>query len=202
MVLARPARPSFMLYDPHGNRKYLTVTERRKFIAAASHQPKQIESFCLALVHTGARISEVLALRPQNIDAAAGTIIIECLKKRRRGIFRQVPVPRELLRSLEGAHNLQADREVRLWPWGRTTAWKYVKKVMIDAGVPSNCATPKALRHAFGVVGVAETGIPLNMMQKWLGHARIETTAIYANAVGAEERAIARRMWRAHRFRD
>jgi integrase len=33
------------------------------------------------------------------------------------------------------------------------------------------------------------------MMQKWLGHARIETTAIYANAVGPEERAIASRMW-------
>jgi hypothetical protein len=41
-----------------------------------------------------------------------------------------------------------------------------------------------------------EANVPLNMMQKWLGHARIETTAIYVNALGSEERAIAARMWR------
>jgi len=30
---------------------------------------------------------------------------------------------------------------------------------------------------------------------KWLGHAQLSTTAVYANAVGAEEKGIARRMW-------
>jgi len=40
-------------------------------------------------------------------------------------------------------------------------------------------------------------GIPLNLVQKWLGHAQLTTTAIYANAVGAEEKDIARRMWTA-----
>jgi hypothetical protein len=29
----------------------------------------------------------------------------------------------------------------------------------------------------------------------WLGHAQLSTTAVYANAVGAEEKDIARRMW-------
>ena len=38
-------------------------------------------------------------------------------------------------------------------------------------------------------------GIPLNLVQKWLGHAQLSTTAVYANAVGAEEKDIARRMW-------
>ena len=38
-------------------------------------------------------------------------------------------------------------------------------------------------------------GIPLNLVQKWLGHAQLTTTAIYANAVGAEEKTIAQRMW-------
>jgi integrase/recombinase XerD len=31
--------------------------------------------------------------------------------------------------------------------------------------------------------------------QKWLGHAQLTTTAIYANAVGEEEQSIAARMW-------
>jgi site-specific recombinase XerD len=50
------------------------------------------------------------------------------------------------------------------------------------------------LRHGFGVAAVS-AGIPLNLMQKWLGHAQLSTTAVYADAVGAEEKDIARRMW-------
>jgi len=55
-------------------------------------------------------------------------------------------------------------------------------------------ATPKGLRHGFGVAA-AQAGIPLNMVQKWLGHAQLSTTAIYADAVGAEGHNIASRMW-------
>jgi len=51
-----------------------------------------------------------------------------------------------------------------------------------------------ALRHGFGVAAVT-AGIPLNLVQKWLGHAHLSTTAVYANAVGAEEKDIARLMW-------
>lgn len=186
-----------MLYDPSGNRKYLTAAERKRFIQAAQCQPVHIETFCLTLAYTGARISEVLSLRVGNIDLSAGIIVFESLKKRRRGVYRQVPVPQALLRRLELVRGLgRSDAETRLWTCSRTTAWKHVKKVMRDAAIPAFCATPKALRHAFGVVGISEAGVPLNMMQKWLGHARIETTAIYADAVGPEERAIARRMWR------
>jgi hypothetical protein len=34
-----------------------------------------------------------------------------------------------------------------------------------------------------------------NLVQKWLGHAQLSTTVLYAEAVGAEEQDIARRMW-------
>lgn len=33
------------------------------------------------------------------------------------------------------------------------------------------------------------------MLQKWLGHAQLTTTATYADAIGPEERDIAARMW-------
>lgn len=185
-----------MLYDQNGNRKYLTASERKAFIEAAKRARPEVETFCLTLAYTGARISEVLALTPARIDMAAQAIVIECLKKRARGIYRAVPVPAELLTRLEAALQLSsAEPNQRLWKWGRTTAWLRVKEVMRDANISSAWAMPKALRHAFGVAGVADAGVPLNMMQKWLGHAKIETTAIYANAIGREERAIARKMW-------
>lgn len=188
-----------MIYDQCGNRKYLTASERKRFIAAAHRQTPHIKTFCLTLVYTGARISEVLSMRAGSIDTAAGVIVLESLKKRRKGVYRQVPVPLALLRLINAQHEIcHAETESRLWPWSRTTGWIRIKAVMREAGVPASCASPKALRHSFGVVGVSEVGVPLNMMQKWLGHSRIETTAIYANAVGSEERAIARRMWRGH----
>jgi len=65
---------------------------------------------------------------------------------------------------------------------------------MQAAGLEGVPASPKGLRHGFGVAAVT-AGIPLNLVQKWLGHAQLSTTAIYANAVGAEEKDIARRMW-------
>jgi integrase/recombinase XerD len=37
--------------------------------------------------------------------------------------------------------------------------------------------------------------IPLNPVQRWLGHAQLSTTAIYAEAIGPEEQEIAARMW-------
>ena len=40
-----------------------------------------------------------------------------------------------------------------------------------------------------------EKGIPLNLVQRWLGHAQLSTTAIYADAVDEEERNIAGRLW-------
>lgn len=190
-----------MLYDHQGGRKYLTASERRTFIQAAADLNLKEETFCLTLAYTGARISEVLSLAPNRIDFAVQGIIIETLKRRRSGIFRTVPVPQVLLERLELAFRIkeiQCDppkcRE-RLWPWSRTTAWALVKKTMNMAGIIGPWAMPKGLRHALAVEGTTEAGIPLNVMQRWLGHARIETTAIYANAVGKEERNLAARTW-------
>ena len=74
------------------------------------------------------------------------------------------------------------------------TGWRAVHKVMTAAGLTGPHASPKGLRHGFGVRAVSE-GISLNLVQKWLGHAQLTTTAIYADAPGEEEQSIAARMW-------
>jgi len=65
---------------------------------------------------------------------------------------------------------------------------------MQRTGINGPQASPKGLRHGFGVAAM-QTKIPLNTVQKWLGHAQLSTTAIYADATGAEEQAIAERVW-------
>jgi len=82
----------------------------------------------------------------------------------------------------------------RLWPWCRQTAWRHVKAVMRAAAIIGPQASPKGLRHGFGIAN-AQASIPQSLTQRWMGHARLETTGIYQNAVGSEERAFAQRAW-------
>ena len=106
-----------------------------------------------------------------------------------------VPVPDALLEALHLVHGIR-DRKSKeqLWPWSRKTAYTRVIEVMERAGIEGSQASPKGLRHSFGVACI-EKGIPLNLVQRWLGHAQLATTAIYADAVGEEERDIAARLW-------
>jgi integrase/recombinase XerD len=188
------------LYDAEGRRLYFTEDERRAFVTAAAKARREVRTFCGVLHATGCRISEALALTAHQIDLSGRVIVFESLKKRRKGVYRAVPVPPELLDALDLVHGIwEAQRrghaKTRLWPWSRMTAFRRVQEVIAAADIPDGPhACPKGLRHDFGVQAVSR-GIALNMVQKWLGHAQLTTTAIYANAVGEEEQSIAARMW-------
>jgi len=190
------------LFDAQGKRLYLTADERRAFIATAAKADRPVRTFCAVLHDSGCRISEALALTPERVDLTGKALVIESLKKRRRGVYRAVPVPPGLLDQLDLVHGVReaqrrgkghADR--RLWPWARNTAWRQVKAVMAAADIADGPhRAPKGLRHGYGIHAIG-AGVPLNMLSKWMGHASLEVTAIYANALGAEEQGIAARMW-------
>ena len=191
---------TWSLLDERGQRKYLVRSERAAFVREAEEIGGAVGTFCLTLAFTGARISEVLALSAERIDEVGGVLILETLKRRARGVYRMVPVPPLIFERLEvvhGFHAAQKDAALstnRLWPWSRPTAWKHVKDVMAAGGISGSAAKPKGLRHAFGV-GAVQNRIALSLIQKWLGHARIDTTAHYTTPVGDEERALAKLVW-------
>lgn len=127
-------------------------------------------------------------------------LIFETLKKRKKKVFRQVPLSASFLDSLNLAHDLRKrqqkkdEREKRIWWFSRATASRRVDEVMQQAKITGIQACPKGLRHAFAI-HCLEKGIPLNLVRKWMGHSSLEVTAIYADALGEEERSIAGRMW-------
>jgi len=181
------------LFDENGARKYLCDSEIVRFLSAARRADSATCSFCCLLVFTGCRVSEALATTPARLDVETGRVIFRTLK-RRKTVFRAVPVPPELMSALRQlAKNRREDAS--LWRWRRPTAWRHVKEVMEAAGISGAHATPKGLRHGFGVAN-AEKNVPMTTTQKWLGHAKLETTAIYQQAVGREEQAFAERLWR------
>ena len=181
-------------YDGKGQRKYLTHDEREAFLRAATLRERDVYVFCWLLAVTGCRISEALALSSGSLDFKSGHVIVECLKKRGKKVFRAIPLPPSLLDILEkmlGAGELPHDR---LWPWSRMTGFRRVREVMQAARIQGPHASPKGLRHAFGVCAI-QANVPLNLVQRWLGHADIKTTAIYTDAMGPEEREFASRFW-------
>lgn len=184
------------LYNQRGQRKYLTQHERDRFLKAARSAPTPVRAFYEVLAYTGCRLSEALALTPERVDPAAGFLVFESLKKRRQGVFRAVPVPTGLLETLARLQlrNARDGLASKLWSWSRTTAWRRVRDVMRAAEVEGAAATPKGLRHAFGIEAVT-AAVPITFIQKWMGHSDLSSTAIYLDASGVEERRIAFRMW-------
>jgi integrase len=189
------------LYDRNGHRKYLTPEEREAFWKAAEASAREVRTFCGTLLYTGCRITEALELTAARVDLKDRRIVFESLKKRKKGVYRAVPVPPAFLDTLDLVHNIRdaqkrqdRGRKTYLWDWCRTTAWTRVCEVMEEADIAGPHATPKGLRHGFGVNATVKA-VPLNKLQKWLGHANLKNTAIYADAGGAEEDKIAERMW-------
>ncbi len=185
----------------NGHRKYPTPVERETSVKAADEDESEMRTFCAPLAYTGCRISEAPALTADGVDLKDGTPIFESLKKRRSGVYRPVPVPPALIDALNMVHDVRAaqkrrdrGRAVRLWPWARNTAWRHIRAVMRAARIKGPHATPKGLRHGFGIKAIT-SGVPLNTLQQLLGHAQLTTTSIYADAMGPEKRQLVERMW-------
>ena len=66
-----------------------------------------MRTFCATLAYTGCRISEALALSADRIDLKGGSVVFESLKKRKRGVYRPMPVPPAFLDTLNMVHDLR-----------------------------------------------------------------------------------------------
>ena len=182
------SKRSYEVYDAEGKRKYLTRAEGIDFLRAAAGLEGRNRLFCVTVYFLGCRISEAVGLSKDDLDQANSVIRIRCLKKRGKVVFRRIPVPDALMKELATLP------DGKLWPFSRYTGWRIIKAVMADAGIVGIHATPRGLRHAFGVRG-AMGKIPVNCIQRWMGHASPLTTAIYLAVRGDEERELIERTW-------
>jgi integrase/recombinase XerD len=138
------------------------------------------------LYATGCRASEVVGLRPGDIDFAAG--LARCVGKGDKERF--VPLGSRAVEALQAY--LTRDRpalvrrrrdtaEVLVTrvgkPLSRTGLWRVVKQHAQAAGLPT-AVSPHTLRHSFATHLLAG-GADLRVVQELLGHASIGTTQIY-----------------------
>lgn len=192
MVMDRDALQS--LFDASGQRKYLTADERQRFLRASRRMVFQLGCLCQVLSFTGCRISEALSLTPDNVLAERGTIVLPTLKQRQVIRYRTVPVPGYVTDDLR-LLSIWTAHDARIWSWHRSTACQKIKEVMAIAKVVGPHACPRGLRHGFGVAA-ASAGVPVTLIQRWLGHSQIKSTLVYLQIMGPEERRFAERLWR------
>jgi integrase len=142
------------------------------------------------------RLSEARALTYGAIQREARILSVRTLKRRDTLVVREIPLPQALLDAFAGT---EGPAEDHIWhhfgqPIPRITAYRWIKRLMEAAGINGPKACPRGLRHAFGTKAIL-SGVPLHMLQRWMGHASMSTTAIYATVLGPEQLALSDRMW-------
>ena len=149
------------------------------------------------LYATGLRVSELVSLRPGDLNLKAGCLT--CMGKGSKE--RLVPIgtaaagwTRRYLASARPA--LLGARES---PWvfvnargglrlSRVGFWKKLKQYALAAGLPRDIS-PHVLRHSFAM-HLLERGADLRTIQTLLGHADLSTTQIYTYILDARLKAV------------
>lgn len=204
------AAPEMRLWDAEGRRLYLNADERGRFLDAAAHEAREDRVYCHVLHYSGCRPSEALELTARRVQLTEAELVFRTLKKRahdragreKKPQYRAVPVPPRLIEDLDLVFDLRRVRRTGgaldkpLWPQHRATIWRMVKRVMARAGIEGPQASPKGLRHGFGIAMLAGAKpLPLNILRDLMGHADTKTTEIYLQAIGTEKRSLVMQAW-------
>jgi integrase/recombinase XerD len=176
-------RPDVVHKIPYGKRpKKLPVVlapdeVTRLFDAAPSDRDRTLLRTGYAL---GLRVSELVALRPEHIDAARGLVVVRHGKGAKD---RLVPLSARLLSELRAYWRLWRPGPW-LFPGGRrgchlTAAGvqRVVRRAAQRAGL-SKPVSPHTLRHSYAT-HLLEAGCDLLTIQRLLGHKNLQTTARY-----------------------
>lgn len=160
--------------------EYLEQAEVNALMAAAV-EPKH-RLLMLVQWRAGLRISEAINLERRDLQMTGDRpqVFVRAGKGNKD---RYVPMHAELRAGLETALQFIPRADGRLFDVSRGTAWRWVKAAYdraaelqaIPAGKEVGTHT---LRHSFARHCLA-SGVPINVLQLWLGHSSMQTTMVY-----------------------
>ena len=161
--------------------EYLEEPEVTALELAAPH----IHARLLILIQwrSGLRVSEAVALEPGDLSLSADHPTLR-VRRGKGNKTRVVPVHPELVGALASAVVYgRRNRSGPIIQATRQTAWRWVQQSMERAvaqgGIdPGKHIGTHTLRHSAARHWLAN-GVPINVVQGWLGHANLQTTLIY-----------------------
>ena len=173
-----------VMADPRG---YLTEKQIAALLSACRN--KRDRALFQVMYRCGRRVSEVLALKREDIDWKSNRVIFRILKKRH--FHEEVkPVDRDTMRTLKEYLEdipacLKKRDDVLIFPVSRQYVFKLMRQIGEDAGITHvgrKGLHPHHLRHSFAVHQVrnnVKTVEQLRMLQRYMGHTNIAMTAHY-----------------------
>lgn len=171
--------------------KALTIDEVGTLLDAAASTPGPIglrDSALMELLYgTGARVSELVSLYPEDLDLEGEYPSVRLFGKGRKE--RLVPLGKYAIEAVStylanGRPELAArsgvDHHLFLNKRGhqlsRQSAWEVIKRAAEQAGIDD--VSPHTLRHSFAT-HLLEGGASIRDVQELLGHSSVVTTQIY-----------------------
>ena len=148
----------------------------------------------LTLRFTGARISEVINIKHEDIDFRNAEIRLITLKRhnpKKQGQYRIVPVPSSLTNEIANYIVEYPHMRDKVFKIDRSNFNKVFKERCLEAGIQKELAHPHILRHT-RAIELLRAGVPVTIVQDLLGHSALTTTAIYLKISGQEAKGILR----------
>ena len=187
----RPPRNKGMRYpaDPPTVEEIIAVMRH----AGENRHALRLRALIVVLWRGGLRVQEALALAERDLDPRRGSVLVrEGKGGRRREIGMDTWGWEQLQPWLTARLDLPVgplfcviDGPTRGRPWSSAAVRVELRRLATQAGVRRRFA-PHQLRHAHALE-LAREGVPLNIIQRQLGHANLGTTSIYLQGIDTEE---------------
>jgi site-specific recombinase XerD len=153
----------------------------------------RLRGLIVVLWRAGLRVGEALALAESDLDPGRGALLVRHGKGDKR---REAGMDAWAWSQLAPWLTARSDYPVGPLfcvvvgptaggPWSSTAARSEFRRVARQAGVRRRFA-PHQLRHAHAVE-MAREGVPLNIIQRQLGHANLGITSIYLQGIDSGE---------------
>ena len=166
--------------------KYLSKEQTNKVIENIKFLHHKV--IVLLMLDAGLRVSEAISLKYNDFDFKNRLIIVKTLKKRGKNITRSIPISNRLYQTLANylGEKSNINGEDYLFP-SKILPGHHITRHAINKfltrlnnnklGFPF--LFPHSLRHSFGTHHISK-GTPLENIKTMLGHAKYDTTLIYA----------------------
>jgi site-specific recombinase XerD len=161
--------------------------------AGTARHGARLRALIVVLWRSGLRIQEALSLSERDLDPQRGSLLVRNGKGRRRREIGMDAWGWEQIRPWltarvalpVGPMFCVIDGPTRGRPWSSAAVRSELRRLAAQAGVRRRFA-PHQLRHAHAVE-LAREGVPLNIIQRQLGHVNLGTTSIYLQGIDTEE---------------
>jgi integrase/recombinase XerD len=182
--VAKEVRRALALTRPKQRKRVvarLSRDEERRLVSHAYRTKGTRGLLIKTLFQTGARVSEFVNITVEEFFFEEQMILIA---KAKGGKSRYVPILPELAQELRTHLGDRANgylfESIHATPYSPRRIQQIIKETA-DAAKITKRVYPHLLRHSVATT-LLEHGMPLEQIQKFLGHSKLETTQIYAES--------------------